>query len=204
MTRTVFPFGYFPDAVSLNFFIIFNTMETTYNNERWKEIDFETNLPHDKYEVSQLGRIKSYAIDKKKGRILKGGNVNGYRCITVKFGEDITRQYYVHRLVAETFIPKESKHQHYVIHNDYNKQNNSIYNLHWATEDELIAHNNKNPEVIKRRTTGYKLSESDVRVIKRLLKTNKTRLSMIAKRFGITHTQLNRIRSGENWGHVEA
>jgi hypothetical protein len=27
---------------------------------------------------------------------------------------------------------------------------------------------------------------------------------MIAKQFGITHTQLNRIRSGENWGYVKA
>lgn len=179
-------------------------METTFKAERWKEIDFETNLPHDKYEVSHLGRVKSYAIDKNRGRVLKGGNVNGYRCITVKFGEDITRQYYVHRLVAETFLKKENKGQHYVIHLDYEKQNNSIYNLKWVTEEELVNHNNKNPEVLRRRTTGYKLTESDVRVIKRLLKTHKTRLSMIAKRFGITHTQLNRIRSGENWGHVEA
>jgi hypothetical protein len=178
-------------------------MDLKYKNESWKEIDFETDLLHDKYEISNMGRVKSYAIDKENGRVLRGGNVNGYRCITVKFGEDITRQYYVHRLVAETFLRKRNKEQHYVIHLDYNKQNNSIYNLSWATEEELIAHNNKNPEVIRRRTTGYKLSESDVRVIKRLLKSQKTRLSMIAKRFGITHTQLNRIRSGENWGHVK-
>jgi len=179
-------------------------METRINTERWKEIDFESNLSHDKYEVSHLGRVKSYAIDKEIGRVLKGGNVNGYRCITVKFGDEITRQYYVHRLVAETFLKKDNKEQHYVIHLDYNKQNNSIYNLSWATEQELVAHNNKNPEVVKRRTTGYKLTEADVRVIKRLLRSHKTRLSMIAKRFGITHTQLNRIRSGENWGHVKA
>jgi len=178
-------------------------MDLEYKNESWKEIDFETDLPHDKYEISNMGRVKSFAIEKESGRVLRGGNVNGYRCITVKFGEDITRQYYVHRLVAETFLRKLNKEQHYVIHLDYNKQNNSIYNLSWATEVELIAHNNKNPEVIRRRTTGYKLSESDVRVIKRLLKSQKTRLSMIAKRFGITHTQLNRIRSGENWGHVK-
>jgi hypothetical protein len=178
-------------------------METTFKTERWHEIDFETDLVHDKYEVSHLGRIKSYAIDKDNGRVLRGGNVNGYRCITVKFGEDMTRQYYVHRLVAETFLTKEIKDQHYVIHLDYDKQNNSIYNLKWATEEELVAHNNKNPEVLRRRTTGYKLTEADVRVIKRLLKSHKTRLSMIAKRFGITHTQLNRIRSGENWGHVK-
>ncbi len=176
----------------------------TYKAERWQEIDFETNLPHDKYEVSHLGRIRSFAIDKDHGRILRGGNVNGYRCITVKFGKDMTRQHYVHRLVAETLLEKDNKEQHFVIHLDYDKQNNAIYNLRWATEKELICHNNKNPEVLRRRTTGYKLSETDVRVIKRLLKTHKTRLSMIAKRFGITHTQLNRIRSGENWGHVKA
>ena len=144
-------------------------MEKNIKSERWKEIDFESNLPHDKYEVSHLGRAKSYAIDKENGRVLKGGNVNGYRCITVKFGDDITRQYYVHRLVAETFLKKDNKEQHYVIHLDYKKQNNIIYNLHWATEQELVAHNNKNPEVVKRRTTGYKLTEADVRVIKRLL-----------------------------------
>lgn len=178
-------------------------METTTKTERWKEIDFETDLPHDKYEVSHTGRVKSYAIDKENGRILKGGNVNGYLCITVKFGEKMTRQYYVHRLVAETFLNKDNSDQHYVIHLDFHKHNNSIYNLKWATEKELVAHNNKNPEVLRRRTTGYKLSESDVRVIKRLLQSHKTRLSMIAKRFGITHTQLNRIRSGENWGHVK-
>jgi len=179
-------------------------MQTITERERWKSIDFETYLQHDKYEVSNLGRVKSYAIDKETGKILRGGNVNGYRCITVKFGEELTRQYYVHRLVAETFIKKDTKDQHYVIHRDYDKQNNEIYNLKWATEQELNEHNNRNPEVLRRRTTGYKLSETDVRVIKRLLKSQKTRLSMIAKRFGITHTQLNRIRSGENWGHVHA
>ena len=67
--------------------------------------------------------------------------MNGYRCITVKFGDDITRQYYAHRLVAEAFLKKLNKEQHYVIHLDYNKQNNSVYNLSWATEEELIAHN---------------------------------------------------------------
>lgn len=171
--------------------------------ERWKEINFHTNLEHAKYEISHLGRIRSYAINKEGGKVIKGGNTNGYRTITVKLGEKISQQHYVHRLVAETFLEKETTNQHYVIHLDYNKGNNAIYNLKWATEKELVAHNNKNPTVLKRRITGYKLTENDVRIIKKLLASNKTRLSMIAKRFGITHTQLNRIRSGENWGHVK-
>jgi hypothetical protein len=39
-------------------------------------------------------------------------------------------------------------------------------------------------------------------MIKKLLRNNKNRLKMIARQFGITHTQLNRIRSGENWKYV--
>lgn len=56
--------------------------------------------------------------------------------------------------------------------------------------------------LIGRRTKNYKLTESKVRIIKKLLKNDNNRLKMIAKQFGITHTQLNRIRSGENWKHV--
>lgn len=175
---------------------------TLTSKERWKEINFHTNLEHPKYEISHLGRVKSYAIDKEKGRLINGGNTNGYKTITVKLGNKITQQHYVHRLVAETFLKKQHGDEHYVIHLDFDKGNNSIYNLKWVTEEELVKHNNRNPTVLKRRVTGYKLTENDVRVIKRLLASNKTRLSMIAKRFGITHTQLNRIRSGENWGHV--
>ncbi|MTI32311.1 NUMOD4 domain-containing protein [Xanthovirga aplysinae] len=180
-------------------------VESKFKRERWVEIDFQTNLSHSKYEVSNMGRVKSYAKDK-EGRIIKGSNISGYKSMMVRFRDKenrvVTQQHYIHRLVAEAFIKKSKKDQHYVIHLDYDKQNNAVYNLKWATEEELIAHNNKNPLVLKKRVTGYKLTENDVKVIKKLLKSQKTRLSMIAKRFGITHTQLNRIRSGENWGHV--
>lgn len=173
-----------------------------YRNEVWKEIDFETDLPHARYEVSSLGRVKSYAVDKQNGRIMKGSDVNGYLSVMVRLGRKVSQTHYIHRLVARTFLSKKTEEHRFVAHLDFDKQNNSRYNLKWMTEEELNEHNNKNPAILKSRTTGYKLTESDVRIIKRLLKSNKTRLSMIAKRFNITHTQLNRIRSGENWGNV--
>lgn len=173
-----------------------------YRNEVWKEIDFETELPHALYEVSSHGRVKSYAVDKKKGRVMKGSDVNGYLSVMVRLGKKVSQTHYIHRLVAGAFLSKPSEEHRYVVHLDYDKKNNSRYNLKWMTEEELTKHNNSNPAILRSRTTGYKLTESDVRVIKRLLKSNKTRLSMIAKRFNITHTQLNRIRSGENWGNV--
>lgn len=173
-----------------------------YKNELWKEIEFDTLLPHATYEVSSHGRVKSYAVDKTHGRIMKGSDVNGYLSVMVRLGKKVSQTHYIHRLVASAFLDRPSEEHKYVVHLDYDKKNNSRYNLRWMTEDELNRHNNKNPAILRSRTTGYKLTESDVRVIKRLLKSNKTRLSMIAKRFNITHTQLNRIRSGENWGNV--
>jgi len=158
-------------------------------------------LPHAKYEVSNYGRIKSYST-RETGKIIKGSNVNGYQAIMVRFDKRITQSYYVHRLVAESFIPKDNDNQVYVTHLDYDKSNNHLSNLKWVSERELADHNNKNPKVLKKRVTGYKLTESDVKVIKKMLKNEKTRYSQIARQFGITHTQLNRTRKGHNWGHV--
>ena len=43
-----------------------------------------------------------------------------------------------------------------------------------------------------------------MRIKKMLANPNrKTRLRLIAKQFGISEMQLYRIKSGENWGHVE-
>ncbi|MEM7548363.1 MAG: NUMOD4 domain-containing protein [Bacteroidota bacterium] len=175
-----------------------------YKGERWVEVNLNSTGKHPKYEISDMGRVKSYALNKASGAILKGGNVNGYLSVMIRFDDGQTQWNYIHRLVAKYFVPNEDpSKKKYVIHNDFDKLNNSKHNLQWVSLQELHDHNNNNPNVIKRRVTGYKLTEADVRIIKKLLRNNKTRLSMIAKRFGITHTQLNRIRSGENWGHVE-
>ena len=94
-----------------------------------------------------------------------------------------------------------------MIHLDFDKQNNRVENLKCVTKDEMVEHNRLNPAVINRkiplRNSNYKLSEPKVRIIKKLLKNDKSRLKTIAKQFGITHTQLNRIRSGENWKNVK-
>jgi hypothetical protein len=173
-----------------------------YRNEIWKEIDFGSDIDHPRYEISNYGRIKSYAIDHEKGVVIKGSVVQGYNTINIRLPNKKLINRYVHKLVAQAFILKDSKEHNFVIHLDYDKSNNYVYNLKWVSKLELYEHNNNNPAVKRKRTTGYKLTETKVKVIKRLLKANKTRLSLIAKRFNITHTQLNRIRSGENWGHV--
>lgn len=175
-------------------------------NEEWVRIDFSEveNPPH--YEVSNYGRLKSFQNDPKNGAVIKGSVIQGYRSLNIRASGGKTLNRYVHKLVADNFVSRKSLDEKFVIHLDYDKKNNHFENLKWVTKDDMAEHNRSNPQVlnrvIPRRTKNYKLTESKVKMIKKLLKNDKNRLRMIAKQFGITHTQLNRIRSGENWKHV--
>jgi DNA-binding Xre family transcriptional regulator len=179
---------------------------SNYWNEVWKRIQFSEieNAPH--YEVSNYGRLKSFQNDPKDGQIIKGSVIQGYCSLNIRVSGGKTINRYVHKLVAEYFVPRSSEEKKYVIHLDFSKQNNYYLNLKWVTKNEMTEHNRENPallnRVMPRRTSNYKLTESKVMMIKKLLKNENNRLKMIAKQFGITHTQLNRIRSGENWKHV--
>jgi HNH endonuclease/NUMOD4 motif len=159
------------------------------------------------YEVSNLGRLRSFQGFDKKGKIIKGSVIQGYKSLNIRLSQGKSFNRYVHKLVAESFAKRMSEEHKFVIHLDFDKQNNRFENLKWATKDEMTAHNRLNPAVLNKpipiRTKNYKLTESKVKMIKKLLKNDNNRLKMIAKQFGITHTQLNRIRSGENWGRVK-
>lgn len=178
---------------------------SSYWNEKWVRINFGEieNAPH--YEVSNYGRLKSFQ-GSKDGTLIKGSVIQGYRSLNIRVTGGATINRYIHKLVAEYFLETPDENQKYVIHLDFDKQNNYHENLKWVTKDEMTAHNRENPALLNRvmpkRTKNYKLTESKVKMIKKLLKNDKNRLKMIAKQFGITHTQLNRIRSGENWKHV--
>jgi hypothetical protein len=176
--------------------------------EKWTPIVIEVegveNPPH--YEISNFGRLKSFQ-NNDKGEIIKGSVIQGYKSLNIRLPKGKSFNRYVHKLVAETFVKKPSIDHKFVIHLDFDKLSNHFENLKWATKDEMVAHNKENPAVINKlipkRTKNYKLTETKVKMIKKMLLHDNTRLKMIAKQFGITHTQLNRIRSGENWGYVK-
>lgn len=117
-------------------------------NERWKDIT----KYEDYYKVSNLGRVKSIdritidSIGRKKlfkGVILKQDiSPAGYKRITLnKDGGQITK--FVHRLVAQEFIPNPNKLP-YINHIDCNKINNTVENLEWVTPLENNLHAIKN------------------------------------------------------------
>jgi DNA invertase Pin-like site-specific DNA recombinase len=153
------------------------------------------------YEVSSCGRVRR---KEKDGviRLMEQGSIAGYPYAVIKYPDGRQRNRYIHRLVSQLFLkPKDEYHQ-FVVHLDYDRTNNHIDNLQLVNRRKLFEHRKESPKPRKKRTRGYKLDENKVRRIKKLLEDENLKLSMIAKMFGITHTQLNRIRNGENWGHV--
>jgi hypothetical protein len=184
--------------------------------EEWKEFEIEVE-GRVRYAVSNHGGLKSFTTTIESGRVLKGSLVEGFIYLKYKryHNKKITNYHHaLHKMIGELFLEREDDSQEYVLHLDYNKLNNHISNLKWATYDEMRAHATQSPAVklafkkfqefnIKRYVA--KLTSTDVIRIKKLIfnPNRKTRLKMIAKEFGISEMQLYRIKTGENWGHIK-
>lgn len=120
------------------------------DGEIWKPIkDFE-NI----YYVSNKGRVKNI-ISNKLMSIFVVGN---YYKVALK-----SKQYFVHKLVANAFIPNYDN-KPCVDHIDTNSLNNNVENLRWVT----IKENNNNPITISKQTDrlrSYNIGRK-IRVIK--------------------------------------
>jgi len=187
-----------------------------YPNEQFKEIELDYSLKL-RYAISNKGRLISFSENIEDCRLLKGSLSDGYPTFSFRIkkdGKSISKCLFLYKLVAQYFIPKQSEEQTYVLHLDYSRNNDDVNNLLWATRAEMIAHRNKNPNIIQARKNliehnlkadGRKLTTTRVILIKTILSrpNQKTRLKMIAKQFGVSEMQIRRIASGENWGHVK-
>jgi len=178
-------------------------LDPIYGEEKWKFIVFDDQIEKEpRYQISNYGRINSYKVDKVNGALRRPGYINKYQALQLKqiTGKNTAR--YIHKLVAQAFIPQLDKERDLVIHIDYDKFNNHVSNLKWATLIEARRHQRKNPNY---EATNKKLTENKVRLIKKKLAdpNRKTRIKILAKQFGVSEMQLWRIKTGENWGHVE-
>lgn len=180
-------------------------MIRNYYNEKWKDIEFDVLISdNEKFKISNYGRIIN--CKEAKEFLVKEYFINGYQNLPLKQkknGKQTSR--YIHKLVAEHFLDK--KDGVCVIHLNYNKTNNRVENLKWATKREKELHQFSNPEYInkvKKVPTNAKLTETEVKRIKLMINrpNRRTRLKIIAKQFGISEMQLYRIKTGENWGYV--
>ena len=113
--------------------------------EEWRDIKNFEGL----YQVSNLGRIKSVKRIVKRGtnykpvaeRLLKFGGKDKGSYYVILSKEGITYTKYVHRLVAEAFIPNPDNLP-VVNHKDENPLNDVVTNLEWCTWSYNNSYNN--------------------------------------------------------------
>ena len=83
------------------------------------------------YEVFEDGSVFSH---KNQVYLKPQNNGNGYLKVNL-YKNGKMHQYYVHKLIATTFIPNPNNFK-YVDHIDRDKTNNSITNLRWCSASE--------------------------------------------------------------------
>lgn len=182
-----------------------------YPSEIFHEISIDVPL-RKRYAVSNYGRLISFTNEFYDGKELKGGKSDGFRTLQYPIftnGKRTTKYLFLYKLIAEYFIPKTSDDQVHVLHLDHSRDNDHVNNLQWATREDKIRHSKKSPRVIAARQVprlgvGGKLNSTQVIRLKKLIldPNRKTRLKILAKQFGISEMQVQRIKTGENWGHI--
>lgn len=181
-------------------------------NEIWKDIkDYEGY-----YQVSNLGRIRSldrYIEQSRadgtiyqrfmKGKILSLNKTNGrgYHIASLGKGcEEYRQNYYIHRLVADAFLPNPNnlpEVNHKDEHGD--KSNNSVDNLEWVTSIENKEHAKNNYlNAIGIRSGTSKLTENEVMNIYNSTKSSKE-LSM---QYNVGTGCINSIKAKRSWKHI--
>jgi hypothetical protein len=163
--------------------------------EIWKPV-----VGFDGYEVSNLGRVRSWKKIRKWWQILVLNVSHKERPLTErrlvvtlrKSGKSITRA--VHRLVLEAFIGPcpEGMEARHVNDNDIN--NNILSNLAWGTHDQNMA------DKINHGTYQYgemnpqaKLSDKQADEIRVSTLSNKE----AAATYGVSYSTIRQIRTGE-------
>ena len=176
----------------------------------WLDLDFVL-------EVSSFGRVRRsslwYDTVSKSGKPCRSRKRErfyaawvtraGYHSIAIK-ADGVRRKHLVHRLVARAFVDGYSPELS-VNHINCNKQDNRAVNLEWVTLSENTALQWRDGLVDLRGEAhpSSKLTEADVREIRRLLSFGAMKKHHIAVQFGICDAMLLKIERRQAWAHVK-
>lgn len=147
------------------------------------------------YDITNDGEV----INKHNNKRLKP-QLNGKGYLRVIIGG---KKYFIHRLVAQKYIPNpEGKLQ--VNHKDGNKKNNNINNLEWVSNQENRNHAiNYGLHVCGDDCSYAKLNSRQVLEILDLLKENKYSLKEIGNMFDVNRNTISDIKNNRTWKQLK-
>lgn len=163
------------------------------------------------YEVSNLGRLRR-SIDSppshatRPGRVLSPGpDGTGYKQAMLYRTGGERRRVHVHVLVCTAFHGPRPGPKYEVAHWDGDRTNNELGNLRWATQKE-----NRGTDAIRlgraQRGTNqkmHKLSDSEVRWIRREYDSGRRRCTDLARLFGVSHSAVSMIIHRKRWAWMD-
>ena len=152
---------------------------------------FETKYPN--YFVNEQGEVFS----------TKRGGIKKLKIHTRKIGYQTCVLGYVHRLVAETFIPNPDNRPE-VNHKNGIKWDNRVENLEWVTKSENMNHAILNglSNSIGETHYGAKLTEEQVIQIRELYATKKYTQRQLGKMYGVCFQHISKIVNNKQWKHI--
>ena len=104
---------------------------------RWKQIKYSN------YEVSDMGDVRN----SKSKKVRKTFDCSGYRRVTL-YINNCVKNFLVHRLVAEAFIPNPNNLPE-VNHINENKTDNRVENLEWCDREYNINYGTRSKRCYK-------------------------------------------------------
>ena len=137
---------------------------------------------------------KCYNIDGKERKPFDNGN--GYLFIPVWIhGGGKSIQFYLHKLIAETFIGKPEGIVTQVNHKDGDKMNNTVEKLEWITPSENIQHSYDTGLSDGRRKYGSTKFRSSALMAKAYfyVRSGELNITDTAKLFGMSRTTLSSV-----------
>lgn len=172
-----------------------STLPTT---EEWRDIPGYEGL----YQASDLGHVRRV---KKTGTKPLRPYRAAVRYLQVQLYRDgDSKRYLVHRLITLAFYG-ECPPNHEVNHINGASNDNRLQNLEYVTHKQNIRHSfDALGRLAQKGETqvNAKLKDSEVREIKRLLKSG-VQIVRIAAQFRVSTTTISKIKLGKKWKHIK-
>ncbi len=155
--------------------------------------------------VKSLGRIGARGYVVKDKILTQHDNNSGYLRVSLNL-DGKSKEYFVHRLVAQEFIPHDDNLT-VVNHKDGNKHNNNVNNLEWVTPSENNKHafdtGLKAPTIVPsgEEHWGHKLTYDDVVYIRNNYKPGDREFGQcaLARKFNTSQSNIYDIMNYNTW-----